>query len=205
MPDDLRKKIHAALKTPAGKPAADLAVAGALFHKSFVEHDPFGGIDVEELYQAFRLLGERTSNPLNAFVGAWKPEMRTSRTPPHQSASFIEYWMISPPVSRILGMAPILCIHSHPHPRRTSLNSRRHLKNDYLRACRRNTAYSLSARETSAGKSSTVAGSLRSRKLRTSRSWFNRRFAYHYGSHLSTTIVRSSSAANFAAFQLTLA
>jgi len=51
--------------------ALDLAVGGLRFHRSVVLEDPFGEVDIEDIYEVLLLLANRKDHLLSPFVGAW--------------------------------------------------------------------------------------------------------------------------------------
>jgi hypothetical protein len=69
---ELARKIYeAARQFPDLARAAEVAIGGLRSHRSIAHEDPFGDVDIEDLYQVLRLLAERSANPLAPFVGAW--------------------------------------------------------------------------------------------------------------------------------------
>lgn len=59
--------------SPAGTETAIISfvLGGLLFQKGIRGEDPYSGVDVEELFAAVQLLGQRETLPAAAFVGSW--------------------------------------------------------------------------------------------------------------------------------------
>ena len=51
--------------------AIEVAIGGLSFHRCTTKQDPFGHVDVEELYEILRMLGDRNKGLMAPFVGAW--------------------------------------------------------------------------------------------------------------------------------------
>ena len=61
---------------PEAEVLAVRAVIGGLhFRRSTVGTDPFGGVDVEDIYSALLTLESRQFHPLAPFVSAWHPAL----------------------------------------------------------------------------------------------------------------------------------
>jgi hypothetical protein len=53
--------------------AIRVVLGGLGFHRAVVRDDPFGPVDVEELYEALLSLGSRQAHELSPFISAWNP------------------------------------------------------------------------------------------------------------------------------------
>ncbi len=60
--------------------AVQVAIAGLKSHRS-IEGDPFGEIDVEDLYETLIALRDRRQSSIAPFVGAWSDHLSTSERP----------------------------------------------------------------------------------------------------------------------------
>ena len=64
--------------------AMDIAIGGLKNHRAIVSGQPFEEIDVEDLYEVLKLLGDRQSHLLAPFVGSWS-HVFTARAKPDTS------------------------------------------------------------------------------------------------------------------------
>lgn len=79
----MAEQIYATLKKdPVLKKAIDVAIGGLRFHRSIEQSDPFGDIDVEDLYEILRTLGDRNSSLIASFVGSWSPAINLAESAP---------------------------------------------------------------------------------------------------------------------------
>jgi hypothetical protein len=68
----MARRIYASLaQDPVTSRAIEVAIGGLKFHRSIAQSDPFGDIDVEDLYELLRTLGDRHNNLIAPFVGSW--------------------------------------------------------------------------------------------------------------------------------------
>jgi hypothetical protein len=66
-----RRAYDATKRFPDLARAAEVAIGGVRSHRSIAHKEPFGEVDIEDLYQVLCLLAERSANPLAPFVGSW--------------------------------------------------------------------------------------------------------------------------------------
>lgn len=69
---DMVKHVHEASSSSDDvRQAINLAIGGLRFRRSVTEEQPFEDIDVEDLYEALKLLSKRSESFLAPFVGSW--------------------------------------------------------------------------------------------------------------------------------------
>ena len=68
----MAQRIYSSLKEDSvTAKAIEVAIGGLQFHRSIAQGDPFGDIDVEDLYEILRTLGDRHNGLIAPFVGSW--------------------------------------------------------------------------------------------------------------------------------------
>ncbi len=79
----MAQSVYAALGSRRGRDtqALDIAIAGLCVHQCVSRHDPFGEIDIEDLYEALLLLAKRDKHLLAPFVGTWSHTLLPSDRP----------------------------------------------------------------------------------------------------------------------------
>ena len=50
-------------------------VGGLLFQQGIKGENPFDGINIEDLFNAVKLLGDRQNSDLSPFISSWHPEL----------------------------------------------------------------------------------------------------------------------------------
>jgi hypothetical protein len=85
----LASELYQAVKT-VGEPEAKAmraVLAGLHTRRSVVAEDPFGEVDVEDLYDGLVMLATRRSHPLGPFVSVWHPTVAEADLPDFRRAA----------------------------------------------------------------------------------------------------------------------
>jgi hypothetical protein len=72
---------HEASRNKSTTKAIEAAIGGLKFQRSIVESNPFGAIDIEELYESLVSLANRHTNFLAPFVGSWSHAVASVERP----------------------------------------------------------------------------------------------------------------------------
>jgi hypothetical protein len=79
---EMVKIIYRSVKqSPGYSNAIETAIGGLRLHKSISHRDPFGDVDVEDLYEILRILADRHAHLLAPFVGSWSHAIASAERP----------------------------------------------------------------------------------------------------------------------------
>lgn len=76
----MARRAYEFRKGDATNKAFEVAIGGLQSHRSSAKGDPFGEIDVEDLYEVLRALGDRNASLIAPFVGSWSDALRLAES-----------------------------------------------------------------------------------------------------------------------------